>query len=99
MGVLSASKPEAARAPPMESAECTPRHFQPARPAPFSAGHALLEQLQSKQYRGLDLSHVRISPDASTGVAVLYVTAEDGQKGTVICHGANGAVGDEEVRT
>ena len=60
-------------------------------------GRALLEQLKSQVYRGLDCSGVRSSADASTGVAVLFVTAEDGQKGTVVCQGANGAVGDDEV--
>lgn len=61
-------------------------------------GRALLEQLQSQQYRDLDCSHVRSSADASTGVAVLFVTEADGQKGSVVCQGANLAVGDAEVQ-
>eukprot|EP00327_Prymnesium_parvum_P033079 CAMPEP_0195599388 /NCGR_PEP_ID=MMETSP0815-20121206/4007_1 /TAXON_ID=97485 /ORGANISM="Prymnesium parvum, Strain Texoma1" /LENGTH=1645 /DNA_ID=CAMNT_0040738823 /DNA_START=358 /DNA_END=5295 /DNA_ORIENTATION=+ len=60
-------------------------------------GRAVLEQLTSRQYRGLDCSRVRAFDDASTGVAVLFVTEADGQKGSVVCQGANGAAGDEEV--
>lgn len=60
-------------------------------------GRALLEQLQSRRYRGLDCSHVSAYKGASTGVAVQLVTKTDGQKGAVVCQGANGTVSVEEV--
>ena len=61
-------------------------------------GRALMEHLQSKAYPMLDSSNVRLASDAATGVALQFVTSEDGQKGTVVCQGANGSVSDAEVQ-
>jgi ribokinase len=56
-------------------------------------GHTLVESLRAD---GIDTSHVRVAPDAPTGVAFIAV-GPDGENQIVVASGANARLGPAEV--